>query len=103
MDHFSRMPNDLQCLVLHHRAAIVIQRYMRDGKFKCYTQTKNWASLRRKLGSMISSDDFDTLLKCAQVRQEWYQEPESWLYELDKDSSQIFSIINEVRSGMWKL
>ena len=93
------LPNELIRYILTVRAVLRIQRQFRKLCMK-HTQHPRWIELRRALITCVD-DNIDILTRCRQVRREWCQEPESWIFELQHDLSSGKMILEEVKQGLW--
>lgn len=94
------LPEEVWELICHHRAAGQIQRLFRCYKLR-HTREQDWADLRRLLVLHGDSAELDNLTNNVLVRREWRSEPESWIKELQSNSSIIHLISAEVTQGFW--
>lgn len=94
MGVLARLPCDLQALVLRHWAASVVQAHMLRWHRLRHVRRRAWGRLRARLPRSVHA----TLVRCANVRHEWYREPGSWLSQEDEV---LVAILHEVRSGLW--
>lgn len=90
----ARLPCDLQPLVLQHWAAGVIQVHMMRWHRYRHVRRRLWTRLRARMPRAVHA----TLLRCANVRHEWYREPASWLTQPDEV---LVTILEEVKEGLW--
>lgn len=90
--------------VLVHIAQIVaVQRIQRQARVYSMVHVRHvaWRYLREKLVLIIGSG-IDALSRCAQVRREWRQEPDSWILELNTQPETASIIVDEVLMGLWE-
>lgn len=101
MSHWDRLPVELQHLICAHMFAMKIQKVARAKKFT-FAQKPMWKPLRRLLLTQITPFDFDVLCRCAMIRKEWNQEPESWIHSMETSDLLPF-IVEEVCHGLWMM
>ena len=87
------LPDDLQNLILHHRAAMCIQRRWRPRRMFRHARNPVWPRVRHHIGDLWAM-----LVRYSEVRREWRQEPHSWLYT---PRTVLLEICDEALRGMW--
>ena len=85
------LPDDVWDLVLHHRAAMAVQRRWRRYHRFAHARRAEWAEVREAL-----HDLWRPLVSYAHVRREWRSEPASW-----RDTSHAPTILREAEEGLW--
>jgi hypothetical protein len=96
----SRLPGELEDLIIRHAAALTLQRSARrhlERLFSAHTKTDRWGTLSAMLGASLVS----RLRNYRQVRREWLLEPESWIQELLHEPSMGAIILKECHQGLW--
>ena len=91
---WDRLPEDLQALILQHRAAITLQcAWFRWSRYH-HAKKQSWLHVRNHMGL----DLWRRAIPFALVRREWRTEPESWL---SADAAVMHLIADEARMGLW--
>lgn len=88
------LPDDLQDLILQHRASLCIQRVWRSHRMFRHARHPIWSRVRRHLGLEV----WKTLVCYSDVRREWRQEPASWLHT---PRPTLEAICEEADAGLW--
>lgn len=92
------LPDDIIEYIIYHKYALILQFFIRKYLFKRYTShrlTIYWNTLNKY-------KHIKELERYELVRKELRTEPESWVYELNKNGDKLTSILlQECKEGLW--
>lgn len=92
---WSLLPDELQELILQHRAALTLQcRWLRYAHFG-HARRQPWPLVRTHLRAL---EAWQELARYPRVRREWRREPASWL---ESSTWDVSDILREATQGVW--
>ena len=105
---YARVPEEIWDVIHSHASAACIQTAFRSFMFR-HVHRSTWPALRRELIHASSMHELTLLFRNGMVRQEWRQEPGSWLSELRLHETStgpqknLGLILKEIQEGYWTL